>query len=68
MKKGKPGDLSMMLKNKNGSGSRLYFFKYVPPIPQKDLKSQGMTIVYQPGMNLAPDFVLPGHSKEKIGK
>ena len=43
-------------------------FKYRPPIPQKDLNSQGITIVAQAGMKPAPKFVLPGHRKEKIGK
>ena len=40
-------------------------FNYRPPIPQKDLNYQVITIVDQQGMKPAPKFVLPGHSKEK---
>ena len=43
-------------------------FNYVLPIPQKYLKSQVRTIVANPGINPATEFVLQGHSKEKTGK
>ena len=42
-------------------------FKYIPPIPHKDLDTQDITIVSGQGMNLAPKYFLPGHSKEKVG-
>ena len=41
-------------------------FKYIPPIPHKDLDTQDITIVSGQGMNLAPKYFLPGHSKEKV--
>ena len=43
-------------------------FNYGTPRPQKDLNPQYRTIVAGPGMNSAPKFVLPGNSKEKVGK
>ena len=43
-------------------------FNYGTPSPQKDLKSQDITIVSGPGMNPEPKFVLPGYIKEKVGK
>ena len=43
-------------------------FKYGPPIPQRYVNPQDIIIVARPGMNPAPKFVLPGHSKEKILK
>ena len=43
-------------------------FNYVPPIPQKDINSQDITIVAGSGVNLASKTFLPGNSKEKVGK
>ena len=58
----------MMLKTVMEVAQDYTVFDYVPASPQKDLKSQGRTIVAQPGMKLAPKFLLPEHRKEEIGK
>ena len=68
MKKGKSIGTSIMLKTVMEVAQYYNFFNYRNPIPQKYLKSQDRTIVAGPGMNLAPKFVLSGHSKEKVGK
>ena len=38
------------------------------PRPHKYLKSQGITIMAQPGINPAPNFFFPRHIKEETGK
>ena len=67
-KKGKYGGESMMLKTVMEVAQYYIVFNYGPPIPQKYLNTQDRTIVTGPGMNPAPKFVLPGHSKEKNEK
>ena len=68
MTKGKAEGASMMLKTGMGVSQDYTAFNYVPPRTQKYLKSQDRTIVAGPGMNSVPKIVLPGHSKEKVGK
>ena len=43
-------------------------FNYVPPRLQRDLNPQYRTIMAVSGMNPAQNFVLPGNSKDKVGK
>ena len=47
VKKVKSGGLSMMLKIGMEVAQYYTVFNHGPPIPHKDLKSQGITIVYQ---------------------
>ena len=68
MTKGKSVGAYMMLKTGMEVDQYYTVFNYRPPIPQKDLNYQDRTIVAHPGMNLAPNFFLLGHSKEKVGK
>ena len=56
MKKGKYGGASMMLKTGMEVPQDYSFFNYRPPRPQKDLKSQDITIVVGPGMKPEPHF------------
>ena len=68
MAKDKSRGLSMMLRIGMEVAQYYTVFNYGPPRPQKDLKYQGKTIVAQSCMKPVPNCVLPGHSKEKIGK
>ena len=68
MKKYKSGGTSMMLKTGMELAQYYNIFNYVPPRPHKYLKSQDRKIVAGPGMNTAPNVVLPGHSKDKFEK
>ena len=43
-------------------------FNYVPPIPNKKVKYQDKTIVTRTGVISAPNFIIPGNSKNKVGK
>ena len=61
----KAGGLSMMLKTGLEVDQYYTVFNYGPPSPQKDLKSQEITVVSGPGMKPAPIFSLPGHRREK---
>ena len=67
VKKGEYGGVSVMLKTGMKVSQHYTVFKYVPPRPQKDIKSKYRTTVTGPEVNLAPIF-LPGNSKEKFGK
>ena len=66
--KGEYGGVSMVMKTGMEVDQDKKKIDCVPPIPQKYLNSQYRTIVAGPGMNPAPKFILPGHSKEKVGK
>ena len=66
--KDKLGVLYMILKTVMEVDQYYTVFNYGPPSPYKDLNPQGRTILDQPGMNPEPKLVIPGHSKEKIGK
>ena len=68
MTKGESGGVFMMLKTGMEVAQDYTAFNYGPPRPQKYLNPQDRKIVAGPGMNLAQKFVLPGHSKEKVGK
>ena len=54
IKKSKAGGLYTMLKILMEVDQEYNVFNYGPPIPHKDLKSQGRTIVAQAGMKPAP--------------
>ena len=58
----------MMMKTGKEVAQDYTILDYIHPVPQKDIKSQDITIVAGPGVNLAPKFVLLGNSKEKVGK
>ena len=64
----KSGGASMMLKPGMEVAQYDTIFNYGPQRPQKDLKYQDRIILAGPGVNPAPNFFLPGHSKEKVGK
>ena len=61
MKKVKAGGVSTMLKIGMEAAQDYTNFNYGPPSLQKDLKFQVRKIVSQPGINPAPEFVLPGN-------
>ena len=58
----------MMMKTGMELNQDYTFLNYGPPRPQKYLKPQDRTIVAVPGMKPEPNFVLPGHIKQKFGK
>ena len=68
MTKVKSGGLSMMLKTGMVVDQDYTFFKYGPPHPHKDLKSQVRTTVSQPGMKLPQKKFSQGTSKRKLGR
>ena len=63
--KGKARGLSMMLKTGMEVAQDCTVFSCGHPRPQKDLKSQGIKMMAQPGMNPEPIF-FTGHRKEKL--
>ena len=68
MTKFKSGGTSMMLKTVMEVAQDYTVFDYSPPRPQRDLKYKDISIVADPGMKSAPNFFLPGHRKDKVGK
>ena len=68
MIKGESIGLSMMMKTGMQVFQYYTVFNYVPPRPQKYLKTKDRTIVSGPGMKLAPKMVPPGNRKDKFGK
>ena len=59
VKKGKCRGVSMMLKTEIEVAQDYTFSNYIPPIPQKYIKSQYRKIVAGTGVHLAPKLVLP---------
>ena len=68
MKKGKSGNISMTMKTGMQVSQYYNVFNYVPPIPQKELNPQDITIVAGAGIKPAPKLVPPGRIKEKVEK
>ena len=66
--KAKSGGLSMMPKTGTEVAQDYTVFNYGPPIPQKDLTSQGRSTVARSEMKPAQNLFPPGNSTEKIGK
>ena len=66
MTKGKSEVLSMILQTGMEVAQDYTVFNYGNPIPQKDLKPQGRTIVAQAVMKPASKLLFPGNTKEKI--
>ena len=66
MAKGTSGGLSMILKTRLEVAQDYTVFNYVPPIPQKDLKSQDIKILAGPGMKTTTIFFSQGTATIKL--